>query len=208
MPATWTEKCNRMNSIIIHRIFLKLPMCWTRLWPRCLLRPYRIANTSRTCTRASNWQRRSCLRFLECIKLGLIKLDLRSGVWKAWFGTGKSSRWKIWPKQTWRALPGLRLSLTWVDWVFLNNWQFQIPSPDKEPNTVLDVQKVMIHDNLIKCGLDSQRKYPHLCRLATFCKEEQSDLRLLEFLGNLEKFCETGTKAHFVLTQGDFSETW
>ena len=31
------------------------------------------------------------LKVFGCIKLGLIKLDLRSGVWQAWISAGKSS---------------------------------------------------------------------------------------------------------------------
>ena len=67
-----------------------------------------------------------------------IIFGLRTGVWQAWIGAGKSSWWKIWPKQTWRPLPGLCLR----NWIIHNHLLFQIPSPDKEPNTVLDVQKV------------------------------------------------------------------
>ena len=69
---------------------------------------------------------------------------------------------------------------------------------DKEPNTVLDVQKV-------KKIKELPNGNAIFFRLGTSCKEGRSGRRLWEFLGNLDLSIKR-KREHFV-TQGDFSVT-
>ena len=180
-------------------------MCWTRLWRRCLLRPCRRVNTSRTCTRASNWLRRSYLRFLESIKLELYLayaqvfgkhgLVQENPVGEKFDPNKHDALFQV------CAPVSTQLGLSLIIYFF----RFH---PLTRSQTLYSTFKRLIFKIHDKLTVWIHKENIHLCRLATSCKEEQSDLRLWEFLGNLEKFCETGTKAHFVLTRGDLSEAW